>query len=470
MGDGPDKNKIKFEPAKKEMYSNDITHAVFASNNKPVMTNIQSFTNYETQRVTTNSQYEGNLNNTNGSYAIDYKDVPLTTLRQLMINGNTITSVNSQQQANYVFSNDSVLPITNRQTTSNIPVTNVRGEEKQVRLLQQDDAKMTLRPSTNYNNISNIVPNNTANYIELSDKPRNTIKETTIYNTPEINIKGMYNDTYSTLQDNAKPTIKETTIISNRPNGNPTLITAVYVKNNDTAKNTHRQTTENTQYVGHNHDQICESTYIKNNDTAKNTHRQTTENNQYIGHVNSNSIEAPYTRDQHFEAKPTIKQTTLQSTPGGRLNYTPNGNYARDINDKAKVTIKQTTLLTDYTGGLHGEVDAQISHEASNNMSIDDRREISTFNRTPNGKGDINGPYIDRDNVRMNDRRDIYNYVSHPHKSLDMSVMPTVSHDVIINQYVKPIVDVSTYYINPNFINTLKNNPLVNDIYHQKNV
>jgi hypothetical protein len=28
----------------------------------------------------------------------------------------------------------------------------------------------------------------------------------------------------------------------------------------------------------------------------------------------------------------------------------------------------------------------------------------------------------------------------------------------------------SSYYINPNFINTLKNNPLVNDMFHQKNI
>ena len=34
---------------------------------------------------------------------------------------------------------------------------------------------------------------------------------------------------------------------------------------------------------------------------------------------------------------------------------------------------------------------------------------------------------------------------------------------------VPKVVENSDYYINPNFINTLKNNPLVNDIYHPKN-
>jgi len=154
------------------------------------------------------------------------------------------------------------------------------------------------------------------------------------------------------------------------------------------------------------------------------------------------------------------------------MNNSNMGNYARDKKDEARVTIKQTTLLQDYTGGLHGEIDAQISHEAANNMEIDERREISTYNRAPNGKGDLNGPYIDRDNVRMNDRKELYSYVSHPHKPLDMSVMPTTSRDTIENVYSmsKPVIETSSYYVNPYFINTLKNNPLVNDIYHQKNV
>ena len=51
------------------------------------------FKNYENQRLTTNYEYEGPVSNAaggnSGIYTVDYKDIPLTTIRELMINGNT---------------------------------------------------------------------------------------------------------------------------------------------------------------------------------------------------------------------------------------------------------------------------------------------------------------------------------------------------------------------------------------------
>jgi len=509
-GDGPDKGKTRFEPAKRESYKNDPTHAINAVNNKPVMTNASSFTNYENQRASTNIDYEGPASNAviggGSGYTVDYKDIPLTTIRELMIHSdNNIGVVGSQQQSNYIFSNDMVLPTTHRESTNHNIVSNARGEEKQNPIYNGDLAKTTLRPGTSHNIVSNtrgeeknapvyngdlakttlrpgtsynlainVAPTEGTGYSELTDRAKNTIRQTTSYTTPEINIKGYINDIYSNLQDKAKPTIKQTTLISKRPTGNPSKALAGYSRDKeDEAKPTIRQTTENTQQIGHANAQHGEAGYARDKeDKAKPTIRQTTENTQQIGHANAQNIEAGYTRDINDEARPTIKQTTLYSSPAGRMNNSNMGNYTRDKQDEARVTIKQTTLLEDYTGGLHGEVDAQISHEAANNMETDERRELSAYNRAPNGKGDLNGPYLDRENVRMNDKKELYSYVSHPYKPLDMSVMPTTSRDTIQNIYSmsKPVIETSSYYVNPYFINTLKNNPLVNDIYHQKNV
>ena len=103
-------------------------------------------------------------------------------------------------------------------------------------------------------------------------------------------------------------------------------------------------------------------------------------------------------------------------------------------------------------------------------MVIDERREILTYNRTTNGKKDVNGPYIDKDNVRLNEPI-LFSYVPHPHKPLDHTTMPTTTNEMIsVYSMSKPVIESSSYYVNPYFINTLKNNPLVNDIYHQKNV
>jgi hypothetical protein len=53
VGAGPNKQMTKFETAKKESYANDPTHAINAVNTKLVMTNIGSYTNYDTQRAFT---------------------------------------------------------------------------------------------------------------------------------------------------------------------------------------------------------------------------------------------------------------------------------------------------------------------------------------------------------------------------------------------------------------------------------
>ena len=420
---------------------------------------------------------------------------------------NIISNTRGEEKQTRVYNEDPA-KMTQRPGTSHNIISNTRGEEKQTRVYNEDPAKMTLRPGTNYNLVSNTRGEEKQTRVYNDDAAKSTIKQTVLFMPSEKNIRGENELVYTSLQDDAKPTIKQTTIISNRQTGNPSKALIAYARDKDdeakstirqqteetkfighannknheatyvrdldeVAKITIRQQTENTKFIGHANDKNHESIYVRDLDEiAKPTIRQQTENTKYIGHINSNNKESTYVKDNDYNAKPTIKQTTVYSTPAGRMNNSNMGNYAKDINEQARVTIKQTTLLKDYTGGIHGEIDGQISNQAANNMSIDDRREISTYNRTPNGKGDLNGPYLDAENVRFNDKKDVFSYVSNPHKPLDHSVMPTTSKETIEKVYSmsKPVIETSSYYVNPYFINTLKNNPLVNDIYHQKNV
>ena len=107
-------------------------------------------------------------------------------------------------------------------------------------------------------------------------------------------------------------------------------------------------------------------------------------------------------------------------------------------------------------------------------MTIDDKREITAnFSRPANGKADMYGPWIDKDNVNLVEPI-LYSYIPNPSMGFNYSVRPILNKDEIIdnaNNYLKnkPSIERSSYYINNNFINTLDNNPLVNDIYHQKN-
>ena len=567
IGDGPNKEKVRFEPSKKENYLNDNTHSITSIYNKPVMTNIKSFNNYDNQRTGTNIEYEAPIRSAQTTgYTVDYKNVPLTTARELMIHNNNIMGLKSEQKS-YVFSNDMILPVTKREINNNTDVTNITGEIKQNAIYNYDKAKETLRQNTNHNDVTNITGEikqnaiynydkaketlrQTNNYNDVTnitgeikhnalynnDKAKETLRQTTNYNdvtniTGEIKHNALYNNdkaketlregtNYNIItnitgeikqnpihnNDIAKPTIKQTTLVSNYSgtigvcnntsyardindktrttikeqteknqhvgHANAINMESTYIKNyNDIAKPTIRQQTETTNYTGVIKSNDQEGTYIKNyNDIAKPTIRQQTEATNYTGVIKSNDQEGTYIKNYNDIAKPTIKQTTIVQTPGGRVANSNMGNYT-NLTDDMKTTTKETTLLKDYTGGLHGEIDKPISHDASNNMCLDDRREISMYNRTPNGKRDVNGPQIDKDNVRLNEPI-IFNYVPQPHKSLDHSVMPTVSKNIIEQVYSmsKPVIESSSYYINPYFINTLNDNPYVNDIYHQKNV
>ena len=244
------------------------------------------------------------------------------------------------------------------------------------------------------------------------------------------NVRGEINQVYTELQTNAKPTIKQSTLY------------------------------DKCGHVG----SIINNNYIKDeNNVAKTTIRQQIENTVNIGGMTSQS-DTTYIINKEYNAKPTIKQSTLYDTPGGRINNSNFGNYTNEFD--ARPTTKQTTIYNEYIGNTRGEIDNQISHEAYNNVKLDDRREITTYNHTPNGARDMNGPIIDKENVKLNEPI-LVSYVSHPHKPLDASVSPTTCGLYTMN---KPIIETSSYYINPYFINTLSENPLVNDIYHQKNI
>lgn len=470
MGDGPDKNKIKYQEARKENYLNDPTHAVY-SIVKPVMTNAKSYTNYDNQRTSTNINYTGTLaNNQNGNYiqSNDFK-IPLTnrdvsstraqilgatvdvkraamklsdkakpTIRQNLIY-NEPKNVIPNDYATYSNLTDTA-KTTIRQTTTHNDVTNVQGFEKKIQVYNSDDARETHRMKTNHNIVSNIQNIEKHPYLELTDNAKCTIKETTLYHTPGMNLTGYVNDSYVELTDNAKTTIRQTTLLRD--------------------------------YTGQANAQSNDLGYVRDmDDNAKPTIRQTTLLRDYTGQLNSNSLDLGYVRDMDDVAKTTVRQTTLLRDYTGQANAeSSNLGFVRDMDDIAKPTVRQTTLLMDHTGILTGMVGENISHQAAENMSIDERREISTYNRAPNGKGDLYGPYINRENVKLNEPI-LFSYVPGPKIGLDHIVTPTTTNQTI-NCYkdFKPTIDYSGYYINNNFINTLATNPLVNDIYHQKNM
>ncbi len=439
--------------------------------------------------------------------SVYYTDEAKMTLRP-GTSHNIVSNATGEVKQGSVYYTDEA-KMTQRPGTSHNIVSNIVGEVKQGSIHHTDEAKLTHRQSTSHNLILNATSEVKHTNILNGDMAKPTIKQTTIINnhTGMVSSDNSSNHYVRDLSDTAKATIRQQTENTHHiGHASSNINEASYVRDlSDTAKTTIRQQTENTQHIGHTKSSDRAGTYVRDlSDTAKTTIRQQTENTQHIGHTKSSDKAGTYVRDlsdtakttlrQQTEdtqyightkasdkagtyiknyndiAKPTIKQTTIIQTPGGRVGNSNMGNYT-DLMDTMRTTTKETTMLEDYTGGAHGEIEAPSSHEAANNMCIDDRREISTYSRAPNGKGDLNGPYIDRDNVRLNEPI-LFSYVPHPHKTLDHSVMPTTSRDTIEKVYSmsKPVIETSSYYVNPYFINTLKTNPLVNDIYHPKNV
>ena len=141
------------------------------------------------------------------------------------------------------------------------------------------------------------------------------------------------------------------------------------------------------------------------------------------------------------------------------------GNY-KSIND-ARPTIKETTLITDYTGNVSYDVNAIRLEDAEYNMTIRDKRQQTALGgRISNAKSDQIRGNINADTVRFNDKKQLFGYVSIPKMTLDNNITPFAK---VHTDRKTTINDTNDYRMDPIFIDTLNDNPLVNDIYHQKN-
>ena len=405
MGNGPDLSKTNFETSKKESYLNDNSHAITDNNFKPVFTNAKSYALCDNQRSSVNTNYKGGI----------------------MLSTQMYSNITDKAKQ------------TIKQCTSHNIITNVAPDVYESYTNITDKAKPTIKQCTSHNIVTNVAPDIYESYTNITDKAKPTIKQCTSHNIV-TNIAPDIYESYTNITDKAKPTIKQCTSHNIVTNIAPDVYES-YTNITDKAKQTIKQTTETTKYIGPADDNNNMGTYVEFDDTAK----------------------------------PTIKETTVVIPKPVSSAYVSTATiYPRTKGDYAKETIKQTTIDNNYRGNVRTDVNAQISHDAANNMTPNLCREATvTFNRPANGKGDLHGPYIDRDNVELADSIH-YTYAGNPYKALDHGVTPTLTNSQIqnintIKTNSKPTNQTVSYYINSNYINTLNNNPFVNDIYHQKN-
>jgi len=502
MGSGPSKNKSSWRKSKKITLEQDNQRNISNVINKNQIQNKKSYKAYNTQRVTTNYEEKGHVHNsTMGTYTYDPNDVPLTTLRELMIHNDNITGVVSNNTREYVFSKDMIIPNTHREgyTTAN-HIQGVSSNIKTAYANNQDNARKTTRQTTQFNNHQsnarydvgagysrdrndkarntvkqttqfNKHQGNTRHEIatgysrDKNDKARNTVKQTTQFNKHQGNARHDIEAGYSRdKNDKARNTIKESTLFTNPEMNLTDMNLSHYARTKgDVAKTTIRQSTLHS--TPHINVASNEASYHRNKgEKAKPTIRQTTLHS--TPHINMASNEASYHRNKGEKAKPTIRQTTLHSTP--HMNVAGNdGSYKRSKNDRAKTTIRETTAHTNHTGGLGAEVELPRDRTDVNNICIDDRREILTYNRLPGGKHD--GPHvIDKKSYELKEEVKYEREYLNKHKPIDRNIIDENINAIYSRNKDKVKKIENEYRINYNFVSELEKNPYTNNLVHQK--
>ena len=570
------RRREKHSASSKISYADDsISRSVTNVNNKQFLANKSSYSNTPNERSNSSHNIHGNAHkNTIGSYSIDPKDIPLTTLRQMMIHGDTnIGITKNNNNNNYVFSKDAIIPQTIRSTTShNTKLGSIKVNNNSY-IDNNDPAKNTIRQTTEHMSIiGNANPDQHGSYSNNNNPAKNTIRQTTEHMSVLGTTKPDQYGLYVNNNDPAKETIKQTTEhMTVLGTANPDQY-GLYVNNDDPARNTIKQTTEHMSIIGA-ADPNQHGLYIKNNDTAKNTIRQSTEHmtvtsnlqpssgapayinyldtpdttirnttelNQYVsnnsrpegknphmynydekakktikqttlyptqgGRMQNKANGIGYTRDLDDNAKPTIRQTTLHSTQGGRMqNKTDGIGYSRDLKDNAKITIKQTTLhssqggrigannkkssysidnkdkarttikqttiLKNHIGPLGSNVEKHKNNQAEENMTIDERKQILTYNRFANKKSSNATPCINKKTLKLKEE----NYLNRENIGYKKESCNIDSLDKMFTRNKKILKDnknykITNYRINNDYIDTLKDNPFVNDLMHQKNI
>ena len=319
----PDQMRAKYRENTKIEYASDAISRNVTSNVNKILQNKNAMKLAPTRKqVTSDKSIHGGVGNAsaNKAYSINRKDIPLTTLRQLMIENKNIMGVTDTNNKGYVFSKDFVLPTTGKET------------------LVENDRDGNIRQVGGghaYN------PN---------DLAKETTKELFVGDVRDGNMTGRDGGYVYDPNHLAKETIKQTVIGQSR-DGNMTGRDGGYVYDpNHLAKDTIKQSV-----IGQARDGNItggEKGYVYDpNDIAKDTIKQSIIGQARDGNINGG--EKGYVYDPNDIAKDTIKQTVIGQARDGNIKGGDRG-YVYDPNDLAKDTIKQTVIGQARDGNMTG--------------------------------------------------------------------------------------------------------------------
>jgi len=452
-------------------------------------------------------------------------DIPKETIRQTTEYNKSSGVIDGPEMVISYNPNDLLRKTTKQTTLFNNEASNVKGPSKKKTFNPNDLARKTIKQTTLYNKQNGYVDGPNANIsFNPNDLLRKTIKQSTTFNEQGGYVDGPEKTISYNPNDLAKVTRKENILYNeqagyvNGPNKNKAFDPT------DLVKNTQREDLAFTKLLGHAKSEINKNIKYDPDDILKTTLREELSHNEYIGHARDNN-DAPVTFDPNDLLKPTQRQGNGAAERMGQLRGENIKHKVFDPTDVPAKTLKDL-LVTQYELGVaQGIINKKTSFNPNdvpaqtlkdmcvNNKYLTHANQkdfkggyLSNKHEIPNTLrqlinilrfGNANGYEAPKDysaekNIELDERKEILiknreptnrKYDAIPTKDINMN---NVHLKDSINILRNPIMNRTDYYsnnlnlpsnyktnsfrqeesnrLNPQILNQLNNNPLVNNI------
>ena len=215
-------------------------------------------------------------------------------------------------------------------------------------------AKTTVKETTVHDSQNTNLKGNDGTYSALHDDAKTTVKETIIHDSQMLNLKGTVEESYKNYDDVMKTTVKETTpITDNIRNIGPTVYRTYVYNPDEVAKTTVKETTikSKTEYgfIGGLLNRLVGG-YFNKDIKLNNTNKEFTVQAQRSGNVSSIHDHRPVKRDAYYEAPQDETREKILIAAG----HTPNpGNMNINIDAKdVTMTVDKDPLHDNNFGNI----------------------------------------------------------------------------------------------------------------------
>ena len=451
----------------------------------------------ETNRNTT--QYNNEIGNTRGVENKVISHDPTYLLRQTNrdttqynnLSGNARGVENKTQTHNP----SNILNTTNRELTQMNSNGFMTGNKNYTQTHINDMLNSTLRESQNDYPLTNVKGGvNKTQYYDSSDVSRTTGKEGLIYNNNVINTKGEVNKTqYYNPNDVARYTGNEDFIYNNQ-----SAVTKGMVNKNqsfnpeDMLNVTNREQTVYTKDLSHAKNDINKPHYYNPDDVTKNTIRELTTITERSGNIMSSNNKSKVFNPNDIPAA-TLKELLIKQyhmgIAEGNVKFSPTfnpedipattlkemcviNNYlstAQNKNDRggylsskyeAPETLRQLIQILRF-GGAFGDQKPK-NYGAEKNMEIDERKEKLIQSRDPTNRKHniVPNTNINLGNTKLRNENNLDRFPVKSNFNLGNNLPTKYTKNVYKNE--------DSNRLNPDILNQLNENPLVNNIVNNK--